>query len=110
MDMIEVSTIDYLPGYRITKSLGIVFSSKIMNQAIASDNTNIEEMLDTARQEAMAETVAQASRRHASAIINVRSARTWGWTPLSSPIWGCWPWPGKWPPRWSGTSPPRRAL
>ncbi|MFQ7174718.1 MAG: hypothetical protein ACLRQF_23360 [Thomasclavelia ramosa] len=64
MDMIEVSTIDYLPGYRITKSLGIVFSSKIMNQAIASDNTNIEEMLDTARQEAMAETVAQASRRH----------------------------------------------
>jgi len=49
MDMIEVSTIDYLPGYRITKSLGIVFSSKIMNQAIASDNTNIEEMLDTAR-------------------------------------------------------------
>ena len=52
MDMIEVSTIDYLPGYRITKSLGIVFSSKIMNQAIASDNTNIEEMLDTARQEA----------------------------------------------------------
>ena len=37
-----------------------------MNQAIASDNTNIEEMLDTARQEAMAETVAQASRRHAS--------------------------------------------
>ena len=46
MDMIEVSTIDYLPGYRITKSLGIVFSSKIMNQAIASDNTNIEEMLD----------------------------------------------------------------
>ena len=41
MDMIEVSTIDYLPGYRITKSLGIVFSSKIMNQAIASDNTNI---------------------------------------------------------------------
>ena len=51
MDMIEVSTIDYLPGYRITKSLGIVFSSKIMNQAIASDNTNIEEMLDTARQD-----------------------------------------------------------
>ena len=43
MDMIEVSTIDYLPGYRITKSLGIVFSSKIMNQAIASDNTNIED-------------------------------------------------------------------
>ena len=76
MDMIEVSTIDYLPGYRITKSLGIVFSSKIMNQAIASDNTNIEEMLDTARQEAMAETVAQASRRHASAIINVRFTTT----------------------------------
>ena len=74
MDMIEVSTIDYLPGYRITKSL--VFSSKIMNQAIASDNTNIEEMLDTARQEAMAETVAQASRRHASAIINVRFTTT----------------------------------
>ena len=71
MDMIE-----YLPGYRITKSLGIVFSSKIMNQAIASDNTNIEEMLDTARQEAMAETVAQASRRHASAIINVRFTTT----------------------------------
>ena len=76
MDMIEVSKIDYLPGYRITKSLGIVFSSKIMNQAIASDNTNIEEMLDTARQEAMAETVAQASRRHASAIINVRFTTT----------------------------------
>ena len=76
MDMIEVSTIDYLPGYLITKSLGIVFSSKIMNQAIASDNTNIEEMLDTARQEAMAETVAQASRRHASAIINVRFTTT----------------------------------
>ena len=76
MDMIEVSTIYYLPGYRITKSLGIVFSSKIMNQAIASDNTNIEEMLDTARQEAMAETVAQASRRHASAIINVRFTTT----------------------------------
>lgn len=76
MDMIEVSTIDYLPGYRITKSLVIVFSSKIMNQAIASDNTNIEEMLDTARQEAMAETVAQASRRHASAIINVRFTTT----------------------------------
>ena len=76
MDMIEVSTIDYLPGYGITKSLGIVFSSKIMNQAIASDNTNIEEMLDTARQEAMAETVAQASRRHASAIINVRFTTT----------------------------------
>lgn len=76
MDMIEVSTIDYLPGYRITKSLEIVFSSKIMNQAIASDNTNIEEMLDTARQEAMAETVAQASRRHASAIINVRFTTT----------------------------------
>ena len=76
MDMIEVSTIDYLPGYRITKSLWIVFSSKIMNQAIASDNTNIEEMLDTARQEAMAETVAQASRRHASAIINVRFTTT----------------------------------
>lgn len=76
MDMIEVSTIDYLPGYQITKSLGIVFSSKIMNQAIASDNTNIEEMLDTARQEAMAETVAQASRRHASAIINVRFTTT----------------------------------
>lgn len=76
MDMIEVSTIDYLPGYRITKNLGIVFSSKIMNQAIASDNTNIEEMLDTARQEAMAETVAQASRRHASAIINVRFTTT----------------------------------
>ena len=76
MDMIEVSTIDYLPGYRITKRLGIVFSSKIMNQAIASDNTNIEEMLDTARQEAMAETVAQASRRHASAIINVRFTTT----------------------------------
>ena len=76
MDMIEVSTIDYFPGYRITKSLGIVFSSKIMNQAIASDNTNIEEMLDTARQEAMAETVAQASRRHASAIINVRFTTT----------------------------------
>ena len=76
MDMIEVRTIDYLPGYRITKSLGIVFSSKIMNQAIASDNTNIEEMLDTARQEAMAETVAQASRRHASAIINVRFTTT----------------------------------
>lgn len=76
MDMIEVSTIDYLPRYRITKSLGIVFSSKIMNQAIASDNTNIEEMLDTARQEAMAETVAQASRRHASAIINVRFTTT----------------------------------
>ena len=76
MDMIEVSTIDYLPGYRITNSLGIVFSSKIMNQAIASDNTNIEEMLDTARQEAMAETVAQASRRHASAIINVRFTTT----------------------------------
>ena len=76
MDMIEVSTIDHLPGYRITKSLGIVFSSKIMNQAIASDNTNIEEMLDTARQEAMAETVAQASRRHASAIINVRFTTT----------------------------------
>ena len=75
MDMIEVSTIDYLPGYRITKSLGIVFSSKIMNQAIASDNTNIE-VLDTARQEAMAETVAQASRRHASAIINVRFTTT----------------------------------
>lgn len=34
MDMIEVSTIDYLPGYRITKSLGIVFSSKIMNQQL----------------------------------------------------------------------------
>ncbi len=47
-----------------------------MNQAIASDNTNIEEMLDTARQEAMAETVAQASRRHASAIINVRFTTT----------------------------------
>ena len=47
-----------------------------MNQAIASDNTNIEEMLDTARQEAMAETVAQASRRHASAIVNVRFTTT----------------------------------
>ena len=47
-----------------------------MNQAIASDNTNIVEMLDTARQEAMAETVAQASRRHASAIINVRFTTT----------------------------------
>ncbi|MCB5689652.1 YbjQ family protein [Blautia wexlerae] len=33
-------------------------------------------MLDTARQEAMAETVAQASRRHASAIINVRFTTT----------------------------------
>ena len=28
MDMIEVSTIDYLPGYRITKSLGIVLAVK----------------------------------------------------------------------------------
>ena len=76
MDMIEVSTIDYLPGYRITKSLGIVFSSKIMNPAIASDNTNNEEMLDTARQEAMAETVAQACLINASAIINVRFTTT----------------------------------
>ena len=77
MDMIEVSTIDYLPGYRITKSLGIVFSSKIMNQAIASDNTNIEEMLDTqGDKKRWQKTVAQASRRHASAIINVRFTTT----------------------------------
>lgn len=76
MNMIEVSTIDYLPGFKITKNLGIVFGSKIMNQAIASDNTNIEQMLDTIRQEAMGETVAQASRRHATAIINVRFTTT----------------------------------
>lgn len=76
MNMIEMSTIDYLPGYRIVKNLGIVFSGKIMNQALANDNSDIEEMLDTTRQEAMAETVAQATRRHATAIINVRFTTT----------------------------------
>lgn len=76
MNMIEMSTIDYLPGYRIVKNLGIVFSGKIMNQALANDNSDIEEMLDTTRQEAMAETIAQATRRHATAIINVRFTTT----------------------------------
>lgn len=77
MDMIEMSTMDYLPGYKITKNLGIVFGSKIMNRALESDdNVNIAQLLDHTRQDAMAETVAQASRRHATAIINVRFTTT----------------------------------
>lgn len=77
MNMIEMSTIDYLPGYRITKNLGIVFGSKIMNRALESDdNVNIAHLLDQTRQEAMAEILEHASRRHATAIINVRFTTT----------------------------------
>lgn len=77
MDMIEMSTMDYIPGYKITKNLGIVFGSKILNQALESDdNIDIEQLLDAKRQDAMALTVEQAMRRHASAIINVRFTTT----------------------------------
>ena len=40
--MIEICTMDYLPGYQITKNLGIVFGSKVMNKSLENDdNTNI---------------------------------------------------------------------
>lgn len=72
MDMIEICTMDYLPGYRITKNLGIVFGSKVMHKALESDdNTDIEQLLDITRQEATSLIVEHALRRHATAIINV---------------------------------------
>lgn len=77
MNMVEMSTMDYIPGYKITKNLGIVFGSKIMNHALeCDDNTNIEQLLDTTRQDAMSMLVEHASRRHATAIINVRFTTT----------------------------------
>ncbi|MEI3326963.1 MAG: hypothetical protein V8R64_11185 [Thomasclavelia sp.] len=46
MKMVEICTMDYLPGYKITKNLGIVFGSKVMNKALETDdNTNIEQLV-----------------------------------------------------------------
>lgn len=77
MNMIEICTMDYLPGYKITKNLGIVFGSKILNKSLESDdNTNIEQLLDITRQEALSMIIEHALRRHATAIIDVRFTTT----------------------------------
>ena len=77
MKMVEICTMDYLPGYKITKNLGIVFGSKVMNKALETDdNTNIEQLLDITRQEATSIIVEHALRRHATAIVNVRLTTT----------------------------------
>ena len=74
MKMVEICTMDYLPGYKITKN---VFGSKVMNKALETDdNTNIEQLLDITRQEATSIIVEHALRRHATAIVNVRFTTT----------------------------------
>ena len=79
-----LSNLDYVPGYRVARHLGLVLGNTIrakhvgrdimagLKNLVGGEITGYTELLTEARNEAIQRMVAEAERRGANAVINVR--------------------------------------